>query len=388
MKKLLTIFIVILTIIFTNGCQQESNSNISIEENEHPIENKDANREFPQEHTEVDGILKVHYMNVGQGDSTFIHYSNHGENYAMLIDAGDFTGNEVVPYLKNLGIEKIHIAIGTHPDADHIGQLDDVLHAFPVEEVWLSGNMSSSNTFISVLQAIDEKNIHYIEPRAGEIYELGPLTINVLHPKEITGKANDESISIKITFGEISFIFTGDGSKESELQMLRSGYDVQGDILHLGHHGSNTSTDESFLKAVNPKVAIYSAGKNNPYGHPSKEVVQLINQYNIPLYGTDVYGNILVTTDGNNFLLVTEKNGLEKFDKNEALIAKNNKGCVNINTAPQEEIEKIIHIGPERAEEVIRLRPFDSIEDLKRINGLGPARLKDIIEEGLACVGG
>src|SRR5699024_8990019 len=111
------------------------------------------------------------------------------------------------------------------------------------------------------------------------------------------------------TYGDVSFVFTGDAYKNEELSMLSRDINVKADILQLGHHGSNTSSDPSFIKAVNPSVAIYSASSNNSYGHPSPEVVSFIQEAGITLYGTDVHGTILVTTDGKDFTIATKEDG-------------------------------------------------------------------------------
>lgn len=210
--------------------------------------------------------MKVHYINVGQADSTLFQFTESGKKHAILIDAGDFNTDDVIQYLHSQHITDIDIAIGTHPDADHIGQLDKVITQFNVGEVWLFGNPSSSQTFQRVLEAIDESGAEYEEPRMGDHYEIGPLKIDVLYPKVLTGKTNEESISLKITYGDVRFVFTGDAAVENELEMIESGLDVEADILQLGHHGSSSSTSEEFLQAVKPKVAIYSAGVDTPTG--------------------------------------------------------------------------------------------------------------------------
>lgn len=342
--------------------------------------------------------LTVHYMDVGQADSTLLQYTDKGEEFTILIDAGNWNRNDVIHYLQAQHISEIDIAIGTHPDADHIGQLDKVINTFNVGEVWLSGNTSTSQTFQRLLQAIDQTNVDYYEPRRGDEFEVGPLQIEILYPISVSENDNEESISLKLTFGEVSFIFTGDASRNDELRMINGSIDVDADILHLGHHGSSTSTHPTFLKEVSPEIAIYSAGKENSYGHPHKEVVDLIQGSNITLYGTDVHGTILVKTDGKNYEVLTKKDGTitppstgggtstrPELDKESQVT---NGKCININTASVVELQEIIHLGPARAKELIDLRPFTSIDELTRIKGIGPSRMEDIKTQNLACVGG
>lgn len=355
--------------------------------------------------SEVLSALKVHFIDVGQADSTLIEYSDGGEDYKILIDAGNWNRTNVVDYLRAQNVSEIDLAIGTHPDADHIGQMDKVINQFDVGEVWLSGNTSTSRIFQMLLQAIDQQNVDYYEPRMGEEFEIGTLQIDVLYPKTISENDNEESISLKVTYGDVSFVFTGDAARNDELKMLQSGFDLDADILHLGHHGSNTSTHPSFLQSVSPSVAIYSAGMNNSYGHPHEEIVNLVKNSGAKLYGTDVHGTIIISTDGKDYSVTTKKSGTvtpgssstadKKVENPPAQQKEPNKkhepaknACININTASLQELQEIVHIGPARAQELIDLRPFNSVDDLTRIKGIGKARLDDIKAQGRACVGG
>src|SRR5690625_1480393 len=180
--------------------------------------------------------------------------------------------------------------------------------------------------------------------------------------------------------------------------MLQRTSEIQADFLQLGHHGSSTSSDKQFVKAVQPKYAIYSAASNNSYGHPHVETVELFDELNIPLFGTDVHGTIIVTTDGTTSEISTEKDGdVEKKvqadtrkqteKKQQASTSEStSKDCIDINSATEEELQNIKHIGPARAKDLIQLRPFESVNQLTRINGIGEGRLGDIMEENKACV--
>jgi competence protein ComEC len=380
--------------------QEEKSAEPSISKEKVEKQSKEESKVAPSNPDLTD--LKVHYIDVGQADSTLLRFFADGEDYTLLVDAGIWNGNEVVDYLHSQNVSQIDIAIGTHPDADHIGQLDKVLNTFDVGEVWLSGNTSTSQTFQKLLHAIESTNVDYYEPRMGDEFEIGPLKIDVLYPKTITEHDNDESISLKLTYGEVRFIFTGDASQDDELNMLQSGFDLNADILHLGHHGSSTSTHPTFLSKVSPDVAIYSAGLNNNYGHPHEEVVNLVQGAGIQLYGTDVHGTVIVSTDGKDYKVFTKKDGTisppsnGKTTDSDSGNTKDSKpepaqitgNCIDVNSASFEQVQEIIHIGDARAEELINLRPFQSIDDLSRIKGIGPARIADIKSQGLACIGG
>lgn len=337
--------------------------------------------------------LKVHYIDAGQADATLFQFNDNGKDYHILFDAGDWKRHDVIDYLHSAKVPFIDLLIISHPDADHIGQMADIIHTFGVGEVWMSGNESTSKTFQRALEAVLDSGADYHEPRTGEIFSIGPMEINVVHPANITGKANEESLSAKFTYGSVSFLFTGDADKQAELQMIDSGMDLHADILQLGHHGSNTSTDTSFLTAVNPDIAIYSAGLDNDYGHPHQEVVTRVQQAGIKLYGTDVHGTILIQTNGKQYTIETNKKGRINSrinKKSETLSNPTNKqkdnNCIDINTASVEEVQQIIHMGPTRAQELIDKRPFRSINDLTNITGISKTRIGDIKQQGLACV--
>lgn len=247
--------------------------------------------------------LTVHYIDVGQGDATLLE----GSDFTILIDAGRHNRNDVVPYLESMGIKEIDLFIGTHPHADHIGQANQVMEAFEVKEVWLSGDTHTSKTFERTIDTILAKDIAYHEPRVGEKYEIGSLRLEVLNPVQLTGDFHEGCISVGAVYEDISFLFTGDAEEQTEAEMIERGYHLQTNIFQLGHHGSSTSNTEAFLQAVNPEVAIYSAGKDNSYGHPHLEVMERLEEMQIPVYGTDVHGTILVVTDGKSYELQLEK---------------------------------------------------------------------------------
>ena len=163
--------------------------------------------------------------------------------------------------------------------------------------------------------------------------------------------------------------------------MMKRKMGVKATILQLGHHGSNTSSDPKFISAVNPDVAIYSAGKNNSYGHPNDEVLSQIQKSGIKLYGTDSHGTIIVSTDGKAYDIQTEKDSAASTQATE-----DDQSCIDLNAASVEALQEIKHIGPARAADIESARPFNTVEDLIIIKGLGPASIAEISSEGKACV--
>lgn len=341
--------------------------------------------------TEADS-LAVRYLDVGQADATVFHLNDDEREYVILYDVGDWQREEVVDYLLEQQIENIDLIIISHPHADHIGQLKPILEQFSVEEVWMTGAEANTNLFISTVETLlADDSINYNEPAVGETYEVGPLHIEVLHPNpaELTGDLNEDSLSILATFGEVKFLFTGDAGVKTEREIIANNKHIKAQFLQLGHHGSNTSSEASFIEKVKPTYAIYSAGANNKYGHPSPEVVDLMAEKNIPILGTDTYGTITVTTDGKDFDIETEKDNLSNVtETTDATITedKMSDNCIDINDASLINLQNIVHINNARAAEVIELRPFDSIEELTKVNGIGPKRLEEIIVENKACV--
>jgi len=407
LRKNIFLFVFILFIPLLVACTEEEQTfddkPIQTEEKHTNVDDQQpADKKQPTKKTTHSlKPLTVHYLDVGQADATLFQYTDGKDQYTILYDVGDWRGNEVVPFLEKAGIEWIDLIIISHPHADHIGQLDKVLNRFAVGEVWMSGNTATTNVYQTATEAILNKDVDYDEPRAGDVFDIGPMELHVLHPASLTGGLNEDSLSIHFTYGDVSFLFTGDAYKQQEKLMIERSDALQADFLQLGHHGSNSSSDPAFIKAVNPTYAIYSAGKGNSYGHPHKEVVNLINDQEITLYGTDVHGTITVSTDGINYDVMTEKEGevaVEKKpsdqknnDANSNAEQKNSNktsdGCININEASKSELTGIIHIGKKRAEELIRFRPYQTVEELTKINGIGPARIADILAENKACVG-
>ncbi|MGD9679013.1 MAG: ComEC/Rec2 family competence protein [Vulcanibacillus sp.] len=251
------------------------------------------------------GELEVYFFDVGQGDATLFR----GKDFTILIDAGRHDNNDVIPYLKSLGISSIDLLVGTHPHADHIGQMDDIINTFPVKEVWLSGDIQASETFENLINAIENNNLTYYEPRAGEKFKISSIDIIVLNPSTLTGDLNDDSISLLLQYGSVKFLLTGDTEAAGERRILDSNINIEADIFQAGHHGSNTSNTSAFLDAVNPEIVIYSAGIDNPYGHPHDEVIERMINKNITIYGTDIDGTIKVTSDGNTYDINTNYDG-------------------------------------------------------------------------------
>lgn len=326
-------------------------------------------------------FLRAHFIDVGQADATLLQIKHQDELMTILIDTGDWNRSDALQYLQKENIETIDLIAITHPHADHIGQLSKIIEAFDVGEVWMNGEIVNSQVFADALTAIEQKGIDYYEPTAGDTFDVGDVAIEIIHPDGLSLNTNNNSIVMRLQYGDISFLFTGDAEKAAEEKMLAGDADLSASILHLGHHGSNTSSTGNFLEAVRADTAIYSAGVNNSYGHPDAEIIERVKARNMDVYGTDEMGTIVLETDGQNVQIMTEKD--------DALPAPLlDKKCIDLNTASIDELQKLKHIGEKMANEVITARPFKSLDDLIHVKGIGESRLKEILDQNLACVGG
>ncbi|EOU2035053.1 MBL fold metallo-hydrolase [Clostridium perfringens] len=278
-KKILAIISTVTVLSFA-GCGVQKNNNISKSSAE----------------SEYSG-MSVTYLNVGQGDSELIQVN--GIN--MLIDAGTNAGaNDLVKDLKNRGIKTIDIAIATHPHEDHIGGMDEVLENFDVKSFYAPKVAHTTKTYENMLKAVKNEGLKIKQIKKGTKIDLGKDTeVQVYSPvKSQYEELNNYSPVMKISYGQNSFMFTGDAESLVEKEILNENKDLKADVLKLGHHGSHSSTSEEFLKAVDPSIAIVSCAKDNKYGHPHKETMSNLKKAGITVYETFRDGDITISSNG------------------------------------------------------------------------------------------
>lgn len=242
--------------------------------------------------------LKIHFIDVGQADCILIQTPS---NKVMLIDAGNNEDSDtILSYIKSLKISKIDVLVGTHPHEDHIGSMDSVIKTFSIGKIYMPKVSSNTKTYEDVLSAIKAKALKITTATAGLKITLDSnLTIQMLSPNSAKyDDLNNYSPVIKLVYGSTSFLFTGDAETVSEKEILSKKYNVKADVLKVGHHGSNSSTSSTFLKAVSPKYAVISVGKDNDYGHPTAATLTKLSKANIQIFRTDLLSTIIATSDG------------------------------------------------------------------------------------------
>lgn len=247
--------------------------------------------------------LRVHFIDVGQGDSILIDF---GKN-ELLIDGGEKSsqvGDYINPYVEG----PLEVMIATHPHTDHIGGLVEVLKDFKVKEIWLNGDIASSKTYEQFMSAVTLEGADVYTAKEGKIISFGNLNFSIFNPPDsLFSDINNNSIVLKLKYGNIAFLFTGDAEKEAESSILNNTSNLQSQILKAGHHCSKTSSSGLFLLAVKPKEVICMVGENNRYGHPHQETLQRLKEIGANIYRTDINGTIIVSTDGKAYQIKAEK---------------------------------------------------------------------------------
>ncbi|HEX3078211.1 MAG TPA: ComEC/Rec2 family competence protein [Lachnospiraceae bacterium] len=277
MKKHNLLAILILYIILLTSCSNATPEN-SIATN-----------------NEVNGGMAVHFLDVGQGNAVLVE----NDGLYMLIDGGDQEYSSfVVSYLKKAGVKKLEYIITSHYDADHLNGIVGALNIFDVGLILDPDYKTDTRVFDSYTKLV-AAGIDEVHPKQGDTYELGDATFTVVSPVDYNySDGNDDSVGIRILHGKDSFLICGDAGKESEEDILQSGIPLESTVYMVNHHGSNTSSTDSFLESIDPTYAVISCGLDNSYGHPNKEIMDKIKERDITFFRTDKQGTIIAYSSG------------------------------------------------------------------------------------------
>lgn len=238
--------------------------------------------------------FEVHYLDVGQADASLIIC----DDMTMLIDGGNIDdSSKLYAYLKKHNVTHLDYVIGTHAHEDHIGGIAGALHFASVGVVYCPVTNYSSEAFTNFVKAAQKHGVSLTVPDVGTTFTLGSASCKILAVN--TGNStNNTSIVLRVTYGETSFLFTGDTEREVELSLLNRGEELKSTVLKVGHHGANTSTSYVWLREIMPEYAVISVGTDNSYGHPTEAVLSRLRDAEVNTFRTDMQGDIICSSDG------------------------------------------------------------------------------------------
>ncbi len=250
----------------------------------------------------LDNNLNIYCLDVGQGDCTYIVFP---DGKTMLIDAGEKEESAYIK-LKEYVDEKIDYFVITHPHSDHAGGAEEVIDNYKTDKIFMPDASNTLKFFENLIDKISDENIPLVTAKTGVIIHEGEnLKAEIISPRESGyNDLNNMSAVVKITYGDNTFLFMGDAEKEVEDDITS---DVNSDFIRVGHHGSKTSSTNSFLKRVNPQYAVISVGEFNDYNHPDEKVLKRFEKLGTKVYRTDQAGDIFVTSDGKIIEILCEK---------------------------------------------------------------------------------
>lgn len=257
--------------------------------------------------SENEGYFEIHFIDVGQADCSLIICDDE----TLLIDGGNVgDGNLIIEYLSDMHIEMLDYVICTHAHEDHVGGLSQVLDTFTVtDEIFAPKTGAESKCYQNFVTSAENQQKTLSVPEIGYTFTLGESTVEFIGPvTEDYSDINNTSLVTKITYGENTFLFTGDMEREAEADILEAGADISADVLKVGHHGSENSTSYPFLREIMPEIAVISVGEGNKYGHPTEEALSRLRDADVKVYRTDMQGHIKITSDGKTLTVTTERN--------------------------------------------------------------------------------
>ena len=274
---------------------------------------------FPQEWVPVSAPtsgdrLRVHILDVGQADCILIQ----GPEKTMVIDGGESkNAPDIIRYLQDQGVERIDYYLNTHPHSDHYGGITQVMQAIPTGEFFHhpvpEENTPTTRGYQKLIQYLVDSKTKTTVLDPGDTIDLGGgAVLSYLAPLEEYDDMNNNSLVGRLVYGKRAFLFTGDAERKSENAILESGVELSADVYSIPHHGSNTGMSQKFLDAVDPEFATISVGEGNDYGHPHQDTLERLHKAGVPCLRTDLLGNIVIETEGESLVIVTDQGQVMK----------------------------------------------------------------------------
>lgn len=255
---------------------------------------------------EGNSSFAVHFIDVGQADAALVLCDGH----AMLIDGGNAEDSKLIySYLKKHGVDHLDYVVCTHAHEDHVGGLSGAMTYATVATVFAPVKEAETKVFTNFVNKARERGCEITIPEAGDRFSLGSAAVTVIGPSKSYSDTNNTSIVLRIVYGELSFLFTGDMESDAEADLVDSNAPLASTVLKVGHHGSETSSSYRFIRAVAPQYGVISVGTDNSYGHPDEIVLSRFRDAEVKLYRTDMQGDIICTSnDGKTLTFTTVKN--------------------------------------------------------------------------------
>lgn len=263
-----------------------------------------------------EGTLTLTMIDCGQADSFLLQQGD----FVALVDCGTrSTGDDVVEYIKSVGITKIDLLFGTHPHDDHMGGMYDVITNFEIGQIItpkIKTGEVTTNWYLKLMEEITTKKHTVVNPTLNQVFQLGDASMTIIGMiDDPDGNLNNYSFIMKVTYGNMDVIMTGDAEKEVEAATIALGANLDAEILKVGHHGSNTSSSPAFLDAIDPDYALISCKVGNKHDHPTADTMEKFKDRNIEIYRTDESGTVILTITANDVTFNTDpddyKSGIE-----------------------------------------------------------------------------
>lgn len=332
--------------------------------------------------------LELRFIDVGQGDAVLIRAPT---GQVVLYDAGQ-DPTRVRDALRREGISAIDLIVASHAHADHIGGLAAVVEALPVRFFMDNALPATTQTYERLMRALFERDVALLEPGARTL-TLGEVRLIFLPmPQQPSWGQNDNSVGLIVEYGEFRATLLGDSEPRQQAWWLQHAAELLTPVtVHKSsHHGSRNGDTDAMMRRLQPELVVIGVGEGNRYGHPHPEGLARYAAVGAVVLRTDQQGTVVVLAEPDGSYQVTFSGAapaVAPSTTRPAPAPAAAAGCIDINRASEGDLTRIVHVGPERARGIVAGRPYDSLEQLSRVSGIGPARLRDILNEGLACVG-